>query len=518
MGIYLGQLPPAEVARLKAELAETIIASFCYPRFFDYRTESLRMRPVDRAKRQEVWLYLSSVDFTAWSRVDLMSPDFQRQIERLFIQFVQRNRSFFGEQGRRRMSDIRMLISSSATSIVQGLRNHITGQRHANVPPFGSPRPVMSWSVTDVKGYVEPSWEQIASSTLLLQQQIQEVRGEVKPAASSDGHTAEKRPANAPAQHVVRPSRPSGPLEQPIGPATVPASNGKTAAQSNTHVTMPPAPLPITSPLPDKKPTTAPLNPPPPRVSAPAASITPVAPAASTAPTAPQAPVRKTLPQASADTPIVTPLSSPKPTAPVAPIEQPRPADPIHNGASTPVKPVTPVEQPTQPTQPTQSAQPIQAVQSVQTQSPMAKVAPAALPPAVAPTPILPTPPMSITPAESQTRSLSPVQSSVTSLASMGRGNPAMRIGEDDIAIFEEMRHQLIVWLRVEAIHAGLEVAGQTPSQLLEVLRRQEYRDETRLQVVSTLLDLSNQVITNGQVTVLDYKQALMFHLMHTRK
>ena len=78
MGVFLGQLPPAEIARLKAELAETLIAHFCYPRFFDYRSESLRTRPVDRSKRQEVWLYLSSVDFTAWNRVDLMSPDFQR--------------------------------------------------------------------------------------------------------------------------------------------------------------------------------------------------------------------------------------------------------------------------------------------------------------------------------------------------------------------------------------------------------------------------------------------------------
>ena len=103
MGVYLGQLPPAELARLKAELAETLIAHFCYPRFFDYRTGTLRTRPVDRAKRQEVWLYLSSVDFTAWNRVDLMSPEFQHQIERLLIHFVQRNRNFFGEQGRKRI-------------------------------------------------------------------------------------------------------------------------------------------------------------------------------------------------------------------------------------------------------------------------------------------------------------------------------------------------------------------------------------------------------------------------------
>src|SRR5579863_4126702 len=158
MGVYLGQLPPAELARLKAELAETLIAHFCYPRFFDYRTGTLRSRPVDRAKRQEVWLYLSSFDFTAWSRVDILSAEFQRQIERLFILFVQRNRNFFGEQGRKRMTDIRLLIGSSSTTVVQGLRNHLSGQRQSN-PPFGSPRPASSWMTPNVNGNVDPSWE-----------------------------------------------------------------------------------------------------------------------------------------------------------------------------------------------------------------------------------------------------------------------------------------------------------------------------------------------------------------------
>src|SRR6266566_849771 len=191
MGVYLSQLPPAELARLKAELAETLIAYFCYPRFFDYRTESLRTRPVDRAKRQEVWLYLSSVDFTAWNRIDLMSNDFQYQIERLFIHFVQRNRSFFGEQGRKRMADIRMLIGTSASSIVQGLRGHLSGKTITSVP-----RPV------------EKSWEQMAPATMLLQQQLQELRGEIKPATPQMATTEslnEARITVAPARHTSRP-------------------------------------------------------------------------------------------------------------------------------------------------------------------------------------------------------------------------------------------------------------------------------------------------------------------------
>jgi hypothetical protein len=80
------------------------------------------------------------------------------------------------------------------------------------------------------------------------------------------------------------------------------------------------------------------------------------------------------------------------------------------------------------------------------------------------------------------------------------------------------MHHQLVVWLRVEALHAGIEIAGQSPVQLLELLRQQARLDETRLQIASSLLNLSNQIIKNGHVSLLDYKQALMLHLMHTRR
>src|SRR3984893_14377499 len=146
MGIYLGQMPPAEMARLKAEIAETLVASFSYPRFYDYRTNAMRMRPVDRAKRQEIWTFLSSFDFNTFSRIDIASPDFEHQVERLLIQFVQRNRAFFGQQGRKRMSDVRALINSSSVSVTEGLRGHLSGHP---TTPFGNARPVLSWSKTN---------------------------------------------------------------------------------------------------------------------------------------------------------------------------------------------------------------------------------------------------------------------------------------------------------------------------------------------------------------------------------
>jgi len=423
MGVFLGQLPPAELARLKAELAETLIAHFCYPRFFDYRTESLRTRPVDRGKRQEVWLYLSSVDFTTWNRVDLLSPDFQHYIERLLIHFVQRNRSFFGEQGRKRMPDIRMLIGSSASSIAQGLRGHLSGNPQSN-PPFGSPRSVASWSTTNITGRPEPTWEQIVSPTLLLQQQIQEARGEIKPAPPQ----SEARSAVTTARRTSR--------VQPISGNITNGIEHQATVQSQVPVSKskPQPNLRRTTSLPDSK-SAAPLHP-----GSPAAIVPPAALKVDPG----------TLP--------VEPSFAPKASI-AAPVKS--------SGVTAPPLP-TPEK---------------------------------ALPPA---------PPAAIQPRV--------LPHAAPALAAHAHEKSSPLVIEEDLAIFEEMRHQLIVWLRIETIRSGLDISNQGPSQLLEMLRKQANFDETRLQVVSTLLNLANQVIKNGQASLFDYKQALMFHLMHTRR
>ena len=430
MGVLIGQLPPVELARLKAELAETLIAHFCYPRFFDYRTESLRSRPVDRSKRQEVWLYLSSFDFTAWSRVDLMSADFQHYIERLFIHFVQRNRSFFGEQGRKRLSDIRMLINTSALSVVQGLRAHLMGQ-HQNKPPFGSPRPVISWSTTATSGRPEPTWEQISSSTMLLQQQLQEVRGEIKAAPAPQ---VEARPVAATARRAIR----------------VQAVNGN-AAHVNDHQVATVSSIPTVS------------------VSRPSNQIS--------MRTTPAIEPKSTTPFNSSWH-AASPVSQPKAEAALSPVEPS-----ILSAASAAV----PVKSPATVAAPTPAKRDI-----VQSPAPSAPSASSQVQSRELPHP------MPTTPAQRE---------SATNL-----------VGEEDVAIFEQLRYQLIVWLRIEAVRSGLEVANQTPSHLLEILRQQDNRNETSLQVVSTLLNLSNQVIKNGKASIFDYKQALMFHLMHTRR
>jgi len=359
---------------MKAELAETLIANFCYPRFYDYRTNSLRMRPVDRTKRQEVWHYLSSIDFSVWNRVDLTSPDFPRQVERLIIHFVQRNRAFFGQLGRKRMADVRMLISSCALLLAEGLREHLMGRQKKN-PPFGSPRPVPSWATTNATGRAEPSWEQIVSTTMQLQQQIQEMRGEIN---TTPGQEARAIPV----------------------PTNVRRTAWGRSAENGTSVVEREVAL---------------------------AQQVPAVQAVVEGRVAPSMPGHRS----------TAPLPGPTPSS--------------------------------------------------------ARKIAGAVPPGESPT--LPIP-VTDRPAEAK-----------------GVVPPA----NEDVAIFEQMRHQLVVWLRVEAVRSGMDISGLSPLQLLELLRQQRSFDETRLQIISTLLNVSNQVIKSGQANLLDYKQGLMFYLIHAQ-
>jgi hypothetical protein len=429
VGIFVSQLPPAELARLKAELAETLISNFCYPRFFDYRTDSLRMRPIDRTKRQEVWQYLGSVDFSAWGRIDLMSPDFQHQVERLFIYFVQRNRTFFGEQGRKRMADIRMLISTSSISIVEGLRGHLTGRSNA----FGNPRPVTSWVNSNVTRRPEPTWEQLVAPTMLLQQQLQELRGEIKTVVH------DVRPNGVPPKHSLRDRS---------------AINGSSAVEHEIMLNR----------------TTSTSTPSP---QAEAHTSTPV-----------EHP-KITNPLASPVSSDAQPVSSAPVDTPVSKIEQVI----ITEETLTPSIPERDnvVVNPTI-THQNQIQEPIQDSMTAPATGQPRELTQAEAEPA---------PPMEVT---------TTVQESTTVLVS-----------EEDVVIFEQMHHQLVVWTRVEAVRAGIDIAGHEPAELVELLLQLGGLDETRLQVTSTLLNLCDQIIAAGNASLLEYKQAVMFYLMHTR-
>ena len=441
MGLYLAQLPPAELARLKAELAETLIEYFCYPRFLDYRTNTLRMRPVDRSKRQEVWSFLSSYDFGPWGRVDVQSPDFQRLVERLLIQFIQRNRAFFGNQGRKRMTDVRTLIGSSSMLVTEGLRGHLTG--HKSSQPFGSPRPVVSWA--SLKVGTDLSWEQVANTTQQIQQQLLELRGDIQ-AEGDDAPRPYQAPSSRPAAMPAAPPRRS--------PRNRASSNGSGKVQAVASPTPPNLPA---SPAPPSRFAQQEGHPVP-------------------------------------STPFVEP--SPPPTrtdSTIRHIEEvetvPFTDEPPHNVAgqmSFPQQASHPSPAPrTEPSSP--EALPSQVPASMRELSK--------------------TPSMSLTGVQGTTGALT-----------KPADNDTIVVSDEDVVIFEQMKYQLLVWLRIEVVRLGIEIADRTPLQLIDLLRDQEGFDDTRLQVVTTLLQLADSVSAKGQAALIDYKQTMMFYLMHTRR
>lgn len=468
MGLYLNQLPQTEVARLKAELAETLIANFCYPRFFDYRVGALRSRPVDRIKRQEVWQYLNAVDFNVWGRVDVDSPDFQRQVERLFIHFVQRNRSFFGAQGRKRMADVRALIASCSTALADGLRGHLRGQQ--SNPPFGSPRAVSSWAATSLSGRADVPWEQILASTMQLQQQLQEVRGEVRPTAAPSqppAQTPTARPGNGSSSVPARRPRPARSL------ATGGPGNGNAALEGDAVA------WPATGSR-TGKPGDGSLV-----ASFPAAARESEfaraefqTSSSDAAPTLPL-PLGKVESSAAAFQPAPVEVSPALPTRP-------------RRGKAAEISPTSPFAAPPSGPLSRQASQPMTSAASA---SPVA----------------------ALSAALQQQAPASVVQATVD-LTVKPTENSAAMTSDEDVVIFEQMRHQLIIWLRVEAVRAGIELGNQNPFQLIDVLRHQDGVDLPRVQVVSTLLNMCDQVISGGRATLFDYKQAMMFYLMHTRR
>jgi hypothetical protein len=145
-----------------------------------------------------------------------------------------------------------------------------------------------------------------------------------------------------------------------------------------------------------------------------------------------------------------------------------------------------------------------------------APVAEPSSPQALSPSPSLSAPASMRELSKSQSTSLPSVQETTGALAKSAAGDTIV-VSDEDVVIFEQMKYQLLVWLRIESVRLGIDIADRTPLQLIDLLRDQAGFDDTRLQVVTTMLQLADTVSAKGQASLIDYKQAMMFYLMHTR-
>lgn len=141
MGVSVGDLQPAQMDRLRGELVEVLTAHYAYPTFFDFRADHAAMRPVDRAKREEVEHFLRSANFSALERTDITSPELRRFLERLLLRYIEVNPSLRSQKLNRRLPALRARAARLAAEVQRGLVAHLDRK----APAFGAPRQHPSW-------------------------------------------------------------------------------------------------------------------------------------------------------------------------------------------------------------------------------------------------------------------------------------------------------------------------------------------------------------------------------------
>ena len=249
MGSSLKDLSSRQLERLKSELAEVIIANFCYPVFLDYRLNSLRTRPVNRRKRQEVWSYVNSVNMNALNSIDAASMDFRRFVERVFLRYIEMNRGLIGAISSRQVATVRARVPQLAVQVARGLVDYLTVSEASS---FGRARPIESWSVLNAKSS-DFTWEQIEHSTQVLQTTLVYLRAnkDTGPAAIVGGSGPQGRSAvhisDFPTKLLTPPPGfPYEPAEHTNGMAEskgahAPLSNGAAYSAGNGHAPASPA-------------------------------------------------------------------------------------------------------------------------------------------------------------------------------------------------------------------------------------------------------------------------------------
>jgi hypothetical protein len=144
MGVCVGDLDPRQQERLRTELVEVLAAYVAYPPFFHARAGQEVMRPLDRAKRDEIEEYVRSISFAPVERVDVTSPEIRRFLERVMLRYIEVNPVLARPRVARRVPQLRARVPRMAAEVQRGLIALVSGEGAA----FGSRRQPRSWAAT----------------------------------------------------------------------------------------------------------------------------------------------------------------------------------------------------------------------------------------------------------------------------------------------------------------------------------------------------------------------------------
>ncbi|MEO7001156.1 MAG: hypothetical protein ABI068_05115 [Ktedonobacterales bacterium] len=222
MAVSVRTLEQRQLERLRAELGEVIAVGFAYPPFFDFRANRLAARPVDRAKRDEIALFLNSFNFDPLMQCDVNAPELRRFVERLLLRYLEVNEAFARPRHKRLLPGLRAHAARVAAETQRHLQAHLNGSAQG----FGVRRAAPSWAVgSDQQSRTPP--EERAHNTRILEAILLRTEAESGSASGPAGASlSSQSPQRGPATPAQRPGARWGEswAGQPTGDLTVPVS------------------------------------------------------------------------------------------------------------------------------------------------------------------------------------------------------------------------------------------------------------------------------------------------------
>ncbi|GEM_PF-1062609 len=516
MAVRMGELDARQLERVRAELGELILGRLAYPPFFDFRANQLRMRPLDQAKRDEVALFVNSINFSPLDYTDVSSAEVRRFIERALLRYTEINPALTQAHQARRATELRAAIPQLAAEFQRSMQAFLNGA----APSFGGRRPTPLWSTAVANDSRLPPEERVHNTrvleAILLRMDSPSGALTTTPVAAAAGMNSGGLASAVPthAQHgalheALAPfARPDASQPPGVGrvvnaaPAHATAATGGAQPISSLPTAPPAMPAPL-APLPDQP--TGPLRSVRPGASDDSWLLQSGADRRANHARQGQNGNGRELPSdlyhlysdylldMQPDAPLVeSPLAPNLPQFPPTSAGRMGAASPAREESETPppfwrvgagsMPPANPAQQPT-------SAKPA----SGALHTPVAPAQPPAPAPRTAPQP---PPPMS------------------APQAAPARDAEAAR---NDQLIFWQLRYQLEAYVRRAAHSYGVQHGGDDPASVLDALRRSGFVDEADLRIAEGIFALTDRVTARGYARIDDYQEALMLYLLYHR-
>lgn len=187
MAARMSELEPRTLERLRADLVELMAATLAYPAYFDFRANQLVIRPIDRARMEEIQHYLNSVNFAPLERADVSSAETRRFIERLATRYLDVNEGIRSRYSGRYLPRLRAMAPRVAAEAQRRALGYLSG----SVPDFGARRQAVSWTTVTRRGTARSEEDRERAARLLesaLLQRSSPTSGSLPAAPSQPSH------------------------------------------------------------------------------------------------------------------------------------------------------------------------------------------------------------------------------------------------------------------------------------------------------------------------------------------